>query len=184
MIKTITLKGKNICYNLEYKRVKNINLRIKQDGSVYVSAGKHIPQNVIEDFLISKETFILKALERFRDRVVEERKQYFTEKELKTFILSLCESIYPYFEVKGIKYPQIKFRKMVSQWGNCRSSQGILTFNTNLVYAPPECIEYVVCHEFTHFLQPNHSKFFYVELEKICPSWRDCRKKLMKINIR
>ena len=73
---------------------------------------------------------------------------------------------------------------MVSRWGSCNPTKGILTFNINLMYAPFECIEYVVLHEFTHFLQPNHSAKFYYELEKVFPNWRDCRKKLKEINIK
>ena len=95
--------------------------------------------------------------------------------------MNLCEKIYPYFESIGIKHPQIRFKKMVSQWGNCYHKRSILTFNINLMYAPPECIEYVVAHEFVHFLQPNHSERFYRELEKIMPDWKERRKKLKMI---
>ena len=72
---------------------------------------------------------------------------------------------------------------MVSQWGNCRAEKGILTFNTNLVYAPYECIDYVVLHEFTHFLQQNHSAQFYRELEKVCPDWKALKTRLKEINL-
>ena len=89
--------------------------------------------------------------------------------------------MYPYFEEKGIKYPEIKFKKMISQWGNCRKEKGILTFNKNLIYAPFECIRYVVLHEFTHFLEPNHSDKFYKELEKVCSNYKELRKRLKNI---
>jgi len=73
---------------------------------------------------------------------------------------------------------------MVSCWGSCNPKKGVLTFNTYLMYAPPECIKYVVLHEFTHFLQANHSKKFYGELEKVSPQWRECKEQLREINIR
>lgn len=71
-----------------------------------------------------------------------------------------------------IKHPQIKFRRMVSRWGSCHFVNGILTFDTNLMYALTECIKYVVLHEFNHFLQPNHSDKFYDEFSKVCPEWK------------
>ena len=37
-IRTICAEGRKITYCLEYKNVKNLNLRIRKDGSVYVSA--------------------------------------------------------------------------------------------------------------------------------------------------
>ena len=184
MIKVVKLYNKTIQYDLHYKKVKNINLRIKPDGSVNVSASKRVPQKVIDEFIISKADFILCALEKYKNISIVEQKQYFTEDEVKGIILSLCEQIYPYYKARGIKYPEIKFRRMVSRWGSCHSQKGILTFNTNLMYAPIECVEYVVYHEFTHFLQPNHSSKFYDELTKAYPNWKECRKKLKDINIR
>lgn len=179
-----TLGDRTIKYDLQYKKVKNINLRIKPDGSINVSANKKVPQKVIDDFIISKVDFILRALEKYKNMPVKEQKQYYTEDELKELILALCNNVYPYYEKQGIKHPEIKFRKMVSRWGSCHTKKGILTFSTNLMYAPAECIEYVVWHEFTHFLQPNHSSKFYDELAKVYPNWKECRKKLKEISIR
>lgn len=184
MIKVINLKGKTIEYNLQYKKVKNINLRIKPDSSIYVSASKRVPQKVIDEFILSKADFILKALDKCANSLKEPRVQYFSEDEIREVILELCEKIYPCFEKIGVKYPTIKFRRMVSQWGNCHSQKGILTFNINLMYAPIECIEYVVAHEFTHFLEPNHSSGFYDELTKIMPDWKARRQKLKGISTR
>ena len=50
------------------------------------------------------------------------------------------------------------------------------------MYAPPECIEYVVVHEFAHFFQPNHSALFYNEVAAVLPDWKDRRKKLRDID--
>ena len=184
MIKEIILKDKILYYNLQYKNVKNINLRIKSDGSINVSANRIVPQRFIEDFLISKTDFILNALNKYEKEEKRPQTKYFAEVEIKNVILEICKNVYPYFEKQGVKYPEIKFRKMVSRWGSCHASKGILTFNTNLVYADFECIEYVVLHEFTHFLQPNHSKFFYEELSKVCPQWKICKNKLKQIQLR
>jgi len=184
MIREIIFKDNIIQYNLQYKNVKNINMRIKPDGSINVSANRRVSQKVIDDFINSKADFILRALEKYKNRPIAEQKQYFTEDEVKELIILLCNKAYPYYEKRGIRYPEIKFKKMVSRWGSCHSQKGILTFNMNLMYAPMECIEYVVWHEFTHFLQPNHSSKFYDELAKVYPNWNECRKKLKDINIR
>lgn len=184
MDKIIFVNNKIIKYDLQYKKVKNINLRIKPDGSIHVSASKRVSQKVIDEFILSKADFILKALDKYANRTEKPRVQYFAEDEIRGFILELCEKIHPYFEKFGVQYPTIKFRRMVSQWGNCHSQKGVLTFNTNLMYAPIECIEYVIAHEFTHFLQPNHSSKFYDELAKIMPDWKTRRQKLKSISIR
>lgn len=184
MNREIILGDRTIKYDLQYKKVKNINLRIKPDGSINVSANKKVPQKVIDDFIISKAEFILRALEKYKRETAKEQRQYYTEDEVKELTLDLCDKVYPYYQKRGVRYPEIKFRKMVSRWGSCHTKKGILTFSTNLMYAPAECIEYVVWHEFTHFLQPNHSTRFYDELAKVCPNWKECRKKLKEISIR
>ncbi len=182
MIRKINLNGMTIKYDLQYKKVKNINLRIKPGGGVFVSANRAVSADVIERFIISKTDFIKNALTGYESR--EPCVRYFNDDEIRDVILELCQRIYPYFERLGVNYPIIKFRKMVSQWGNCHSQKGILTFNLYLTYAPIECIEYVVAHEFTHFLQPNHSQKFYDELQKIMPDWKMHRRKLKEIHIR
>ena len=182
MLKSVnTSDGRKIVYDLQIKKVKNVNMRIKPDGMVYVSANKRVPLKVIEDFIVSKADFVFGALEKFSTK--SEPEQYFTQVQIKDFILQFCKLVYPYYEALGIKYPVIKFRKMTSRWGSCNSTKGILTFNTQLMYAPTECVEYVVWHEFTHFLQPNHSKYFYMELEKVCPRWKMLRKELKGISV-
>lgn len=184
MIRHIELDNIKIEYDLQRKNVKNINLRVKSDGTVSVSANEKVPQQVIDEFVISKQDFILNALEKIKNASENPSKRYFTDTQLGQLIFALCEGIYPYFAEKGVKRPQIKFRKMVSRWGSCHTQNGILTFNTNLVYAPRDCVRYVVLHEFTHFLIPNHSSEFYSELEKVCPDWKECENKLKEVNIR
>lgn len=181
MKKEIILNGRKCVYIREIKKVKNINVRIKSDGIIYVSANKKIPVEIIEKFLAEKSDFIVNALMKYEIMSEHPNTAYYDENEIKTLILKLCENIYPYYKKYGIEYPEIKFRKMISQWGNCNSSKKRLTFNTNLMYAPFECIEYVVFHEYTHFLVQNHSRNFYDELAKVCPEWKERRNKLKQI---
>ncbi len=47
MIKKLMLGDKTLQYNLEYKNVKNINLRIHPDGTVNVSANKKCPKALL-----------------------------------------------------------------------------------------------------------------------------------------
>lgn len=178
MKKEIVLKGRTIEYELEYKKVKNVNLRVR-DGRVYVSLNKWVKEATVEAFLKSKADWILKAL----DKVTLPLTEYFTEEGVKSFIKEYCDKCYPYYENLGIKKPQIKFKKMTSKWGSCNYVKGVLTFNINLLYAPKDCVKYVVLHEFTHFLVQDHSKRFYNELNKVCPDWKNLRKKLRDINI-
>ena len=236
MKRNVQLGKRNIEYELTIKKVKNINLRIKADGSIWVSANGNVPINTIENFIISRADFILSALERFKAqemrmpqapeyfdgemitvlgkklvlRVVEGkanevcpiwndgyikltvkdisdkefRKKTFEkwQKELcKELVTELCEKTYakyPVFAERGIAFPTLHFKTMRTRWGSCNSGGGSLNFNYSLINTPIECIEYVVMHEFVHFLHPNHSRDFYKTLADFMPDWKQ-RKEIL-----
>ena len=51
MERHICFGGQRIAYEFERKRVKNINLRIRADGTVHVSANKGVPVELAEEFM-------------------------------------------------------------------------------------------------------------------------------------
>ena len=59
---------RKLTYELERKRVKNINLRIRSDETLFVSASPVVAVNTIDDFILSKSDFILKSLNRFSEK--------------------------------------------------------------------------------------------------------------------
>ncbi len=174
--------GEVISYQPIRKNIKNLNLRILPEGLVLVSVPQSMSRARLETFLREKSDWILKNVEKQKQLVVLPSAPLYSEEELQRIILRLCECVYSHYRELGIGFPEIKFRKMKSQWGNCRPKQGILTFNKNLCYAPYECIEYVVWHEWTHFLVPNHSEQFYEELTRVCPDWKQLKKRLKEVN--
>ena len=236
MIKRITLNGRVVEYDLQRKSVKNINLRIKPDGSVHLSASPRVTMERIEAFLTSRADTITRVLARcdeliknaprpkgyadgemlrvlgcdVRLRVVRgvknsaefdgttvtltvkdvsdtTLKQKTLQKWMDTLcrdtVDALCRRIYPAFEKLGVEYPEIKYRHMTSRWGSCHPTRGRLTFNYELVHAPVSCIEYVVMHEFTHFLVPDHSKSFYARLSSFMPDWEARRQLLRDVGV-
>jgi predicted metal-dependent hydrolase len=62
---------------------------------------------------------------------------------------------------------------MTSRWGSCQPKRGLITLNKRLLEVPRNCIEYVVMHEFVHFIHPNHSKQFYEFLSVLMPDWKE-----------
>ena len=104
----------------------------------------------------------------------------FARKQVEFAVGSFCEKYYPVFCHKVRVFPKLKFRNMTSRWGSCTPSKNSMTFNYALFAAHVKCVEYVVVHELTHFLQQNHSRSFYSELKKVMPDYEVWRKKLMK----
>lgn len=212
-------------YILTRKPVKNLNMRVKPNGEIHVSAHRLVPVKYIDHFVLSHEKTLIKALDKYekirynkqqplqyvsgekvkylgqelhllvengrieevekcgqflflrvRDTLDFARKERVIKKWLKKMqwevFEKICEEIYPLFKPYGVKYPLLKIRNMKSRWGSCQPQKGIITLNGNMITAPREAIEYVVLHEFAHFIHPNHSKDFYTLVEQMMPDWK------------
>ena len=56
--------------------------------------------------------------------------------------------------------------------GSCKYNEGLITLNLKLLAAPQKCVEYVIIHEFAHFIRHDHSKFFYGVIGEYMPDYR------------
>ena len=173
----------NIEYEFTRKRVKNINLRIRPDGAVCVSAPNFVAAEKVDAFVLSKADFIAEAQRKMTaakpvSNEIREYMKNFTDEQYRKFFVSLVDKYYPMFEPFGIEYPTIKIREMKTRWGSCMPSKNIITLNKLLAAVPKECAEYVVVHEFCHFFEQNHSKKFYAWVERFMPDWQSRRNRL------
>lgn len=64
-LRTISCGGREISWVLTRKSVKNVNLRIKPDGIVRISASRRVPIGFIEDFICRKSDFIFASMDKF-----------------------------------------------------------------------------------------------------------------------
>ena len=231
-MRTVVCDGTVISYEFERKRVKNINLRVRHDCTVHVSASPHVSVQFADDFVRKNAQFVFRALARYKNtvRANESRHRYVSGEsipvlgralrlsvesarrnsvesdgvflylrvrdtedtalkarvlqrwllaECKTVFSRIMQTVYPVFEKYGIVFPQLKIRAMKSRWGSCTPAKKCITLNSALFSYPERCIEYVVMHEFCHFIHANHSKRFYELLTVLMPDWKE-RKKLLE----
>jgi predicted metal-dependent hydrolase len=82
---------------------------------------------------------------------------------------------------RGLARPDVSVRAMKRRWGSC-TSRGRILLNTRLVRAPRGCIEYVVAHELSHLIFPNHSPDFERLLKRVMPDW-NVRKALLEAKL-
>jgi len=69
-VRIITLGFRDVAVEFERKRVRNINVRVRRDGSLYCSLPYYASVKEAEAFIISKQDYLLKAL----DNVAAEEK--------------------------------------------------------------------------------------------------------------
>lgn len=63
----LTVRGREIVWVLSRKKVRNVNMRIKPDGIVYISASSRVTIGFIEDFIREKSDFVFSALDKFSE---------------------------------------------------------------------------------------------------------------------
>ena len=74
--------------------------------------------------------------------------------------------------------PELRCRVMTSKWGVCYTKKNRITISSYLIHYPLECLEYIIVHEMTHFIVPNHSRRFYELLAGRMPDYKNAQKRL------
>ena len=74
-----------------------------------------------------------------------------------------------YAAALGTPPPEWSLRDMRTRWGSCTPQRRTVRFALNLAAKPPLCLEYVVAHELTHLLVPNHGPEFHRLLHAVFP---------------
>ncbi|MFQ3550385.1 MAG: M48 family metallopeptidase [Armatimonadota bacterium] len=68
----------------------------------------------------------------------------------------------------GVEYPnKISIREANTRFGSCNNKKNIM-INLRLFLAPEKILDYVIIHELCHLVHLNHSKDFWLLVEKHC----------------
>ena len=169
-----------IRYELTRKKVKNLNIRVREDGTVAVSVPLRTSAEAADRFVAERAQWVQEARERARRRAARDAQPLPDRETALAYFTAMSDKVYPAFsEVLGGHKPVIKVRSMTSRWGVCFMAKRQITFALQLYHMPPAAQIYVVVHEYCHFLQPNHSPAFWAEVAKLLPDWK-ARRALLK----
>ena len=83
-----------------------------------------------------------------------------------------------YSKLLNVEIQNIRIRQMKTRWGSCNSHKSYINLNIELIKKPSYAIEYVIFHELTHLIYPNHSKEFYNYLTTYMPDWKKRKERL------
>lgn len=170
-------------YELTRRRVRNLNIRVRTDGSVAVSAPRRVPLSSVDAFVAAHAGWVAAA----QGRMAVHMANRAAEPPLPSKAIALhqmqalCAQYYPLFAAtcpRG-EMPRIAVRDMSTRWGSCSLKTGTLCFALRLCVMPLPAQEYVVVHEFCHFAHPNHSPAFWAAVARVMPDYK-ARQALLK----
>ena len=110
------------------------------------------------------------SLEARRKTMIE-----FYRKEIKSAIPDVLEKS---IAIVGREPDEWKVKNMKTRWGTCNTRKKRIWINLQLAKKSPQCLDYVMIHELTHLIVPNHGSQFKDYMDKFYPNWREVRKLL------
>jgi len=166
--------------DVERKRIRRINIRIRPDGRVRLSVPKWwATLKEGEAFLRSKWSWVLKSRQEILSRPpIEQTPVTKDERQRLDALLSELHAVW----TLRLQEPNVswKLRKMTTLWGSCHWRKRVITYSTELSRVPRELVEYVVVHELTHLQAHDHGPKFYALMDVRLPGWKSLRHRLNK----
>lgn len=176
-----TLVVDGLLVEVTRKRMQNVRLRVKPDGTVAASAPYHVSDAEIERFVREKHDWIRRQQQANANSPAARAAQA-TPQEIEQWRAVVKACVPPLVEawepIMGVKVQKLAYRNMTSRWGSCQPSTGRVCINIRLALYPPECLEYVVVHELCHLLEGSHGPRFKQLMDTFMPDWRDRERKL------
>lgn len=187
--------GSRVEVAVAWKRVKNLNLRIRRDGTLAASVPARTSRERVEAFLKRHVPWIegqLARRERRRaaeaaapgmvplwGRLVDAREagaededglRALYRREVSAALPALATSLE---RRTGLAATGWSVRDMRTRWGSCTPATGRIRINLRLAAYPPRCLEAVVAHELTHLAEAGHNARFHTLLDAWCPGNRE-----------
>lgn len=186
MKKEIDLHKKKVEYTLRVsKRARRMRLAIYGNGDFVVTVPQRASENVIEQFILRRSSWVLDTLEyfkKFSSRVLT-RDDTFEFSRHKGSALVLAKERLAYFnEIYRLTWGKVTIRNQKTRWGSC-SKKGNINFNYKIALLPAHLADYIIVHELCHLSEFNHSRKFWDLVAQTVPNHREVRNELKKCRV-
>lgn len=142
------------------KNIKNL----KTTAYVYLVEDEAQNKTLRIETLVTNIAFLRECVV---NRYKEQAKQFFNEK------------VKEYANIMKVGYGNISVKEQKTRWGSCSSLRN-LNFNWKLIMMPEPIVIYVIVHELAHLKFMDHSKNFWMEVEKYLPDYKISKNWLAK----
>ncbi|WP_392452709.1 M48 family metallopeptidase [Corynebacterium dentalis] len=112
------------------------------------------------------------------DTSAEKRRAYLDKWYRDQLRHAIPELITKWEHVLDVTVPRWTIRRMKTRWGSCNRESRHIWFNVELAKKHPNCLEYIVVHEMTHYFERKHGEQFMNLMDQQLPDWRSRREQL------
>ena len=186
------LSAADIKLQIQQKRVKNINFRLKPN-LLSVSVPLTINAEQLAQAVDKRVDWAVTHHEQVLERYARKQQLALTSKTLRlwgeaqTFTLNDQQTINYYRQqlaqvmpalfdkwqpIVGVKAIETRIKKMHSRWGSCNTRARRIWLSVYLPAFPIECTEYVIVHELCHLHHANHSREFWQTVKTAMPEYK------------
>ena len=186
------LSDADIELQIQQKRVKNINFRLKPN-LLSVSVPLTINAEQIAQAIDKRVDWALTHHQQVLERYQHKQQLALTSKtlmlwgEAQPFTVNEPEKLAYYRQQLSIVMPdlfkkwqpiikaqaqEIRIKKMHSRWGSCNTRARRIWLSVYLPAFPIECTEYVIVHELCHLHHANHSPAFWQTVKTAMPNYK------------
>ena len=107
------------------------------------------------------------------------------KEEIKLWYINEAEKkikvIHRYYEsLMKLSANKLIFGEYKSKWGSCNSKK-VISYDWRIIMSPITVINYLVVHEISHIVHPNHSKAFWSYVSNYIEDHKD-KKKWLRLN--
>ena len=175
---------------VERKRVRRLNLRMRADGSAHLSVPARCSLAEAQRFLDAHEAWLRDHVQRRETRSAEPGDGLVPlwgvlvplpagtapDELYRTELAARLPEVAARMEgALGVRAAGWQLRVMSTRWGSCTPRTARIRVNVRLAAYPSTCLDYVVAHELTHLLEPSHNERFHALLAGAYPDERGAR---------
>ncbi len=149
-------------------RAKRLRIAIRPEPEVRVTLPHRMALSEAQQFVAAKQEWIEKHLRRFAQQQQHQAPPPALSKEdLLKAQQALFDRLKAFSKQHRLPYNRATFRCQKTRWGSC-SSRNNISLNINMVFLPRRLQDYLLLHELAHIRHKNHSRAFWVELNRLC----------------
>lgn len=171
------------------KHIKRFGNTVKEKSLEYVSGENHyvFGEKYVMDIIHSdrynkieiygdKLVFMVN-----RNKTLVQRKAMLNEWYRKLLKLKMYELFDKWEGIIGVHANETYVKNMNTRWGSCNVEKKRIWINLQLAKKSIRCLEYIIVHELTHFLERRHNRRFKEYMTTFMPDWKERNKELNQL---